>query len=99
MIEETLKEIIVELQKTNRLLASLLPKDKTFKGKDKLLSVRQFAETHKAFTIGALRHLIFFEETNGLKEHKVLKRLGRKILIDVEKFFQWVELPRKGNMY
>ena len=54
-------------------------------------TVRQFAETHKAFTMGGLRALIFNERCNGLAESGAIVRVGRKVLIDEEKFFSWIE--------
>jgi hypothetical protein len=38
---------------------------------------------------GGLRHLIFFAKTNGFD--RVIKRAGRRVLIDETAFFQWVE--------
>ena len=38
---------------------------------------------------GGLRHLIFFSEVNGF--NRVIKRVGRRVLIDEAEFFQWVE--------
>jgi len=42
---------------------------------------------------GTLRYLIFHSETNGFK--KVIKRIGRRILLDEKAFFQWVEEQNK----
>ena len=55
-----------------------------------LLTVPQFAEQYAAFSVGGLRWQIFNSEKNGLKEAGAIIRIGRKILIDVEKYFQWV---------
>lgn len=38
--------------------------------------------------IGGLRHLIFHAESNGF--NKVIKRVGRRVLIDEQAFFEWV---------
>jgi hypothetical protein len=38
-----------------------------------------------------LRHQIFNEEKNGLKESGAIIRLGKKILVDEVKFFAWIE--------
>lgn len=64
-----------------------------------LLTVRQFSDKHPAFTQGAIRNLIFLAESrktsrgtiqgNGL--NIALVRIGRKLLIDEEKFFQWID--------
>lgn len=64
-----------------------------------LLTVRQFSEKHPAFPQGSLRNLVFLSENrktskgvikgNGLNISLV--RIGRKLLIDEDKFFQWIE--------
>jgi hypothetical protein len=38
---------------------------------------------------GGIRHLIFHSKTNGF--HKVIKKVGRRVLIDEAAFFRWVE--------
>ena len=38
---------------------------------------------------GGLRHLVFHADRNGFD--KVVKRAGRRVLIDEEAFFEWVE--------
>lgn len=55
-----------------------------------LLTVRQFSEKHPAFPVGGLRFRIFHEDENGMKAAKVVVRDGRKILLDEEKFFDWL---------
>jgi hypothetical protein len=54
-----------------------------------LLTVKQFAEHHPAFSEASLRYHIFHEETNGLSS--ALVRVGRKILIKEDAFFDWIE--------
>lgn len=64
-----------------------------------LLTVRQFSERHPAFSQGSLRNLIFLSKArktsrgmlsgNGLD--KALIRLGKKILIDEQRFFEWLD--------
>lgn len=64
-----------------------------------LLTVRQFAEKHPAFTQGSLRNLIFNAQPRVTRKATIpgngfdacLVRVGRKILIDQEKFFAWVD--------
>ncbi len=63
------------------------------------LTVRQFAEKHQAFPQGSLRNLIFHAsprhssqgriDGNGLET--ALIRIGRKVLINEARFFEWVE--------
>ena len=56
-----------------------------------LKSVAQFCEAYPAFTIGSMRNMLFYEDLNGLKTCGATKRLGRKILIDCDKFFEWLD--------
>lgn len=64
-----------------------------------LLTVRQFAEKHPAFSQGSLRNLIFNAQPRISRKAAIpgngfdlcLVRLGRKILIDEEKFFEWLD--------
>lgn len=70
-----------------------------------LLAVRQFADKHPAFPQGSLRNLIFLAESrkttkgtitgNGLDV--ALVRIGRKVLIDESKFFQWIDAQQEGK--
>lgn len=65
-----------------------------------LFTVEQFSKAQPAFTVSALRNLIFKAETrqstkgeipgNGLIECGAIIRIGRKILIDEQLFFGWV---------
>jgi len=55
------------------------------------LTVNQFCERHPAFKLGGVRHNIFHEKTNGLAESGAIVRNGRRILINEEKFFDWLE--------
>lgn len=70
-----------------------------------LLTVRQFSDKHLAFTQGSLRNLIFLSDNrktsrgiiqgNGL--NVALVRIGRKLLIDEAKFFQWIDEQQGGD--
>ena len=60
-----------------------------------LRTVRQFVAEHPAFTMGGIRNYIYFEEFNGLKACGVIKRIGCKILIDVDAFFRWIDTQNK----
>lgn len=42
---------------------------------------------------GGLRHLVFHSKTNGFD--KVVKRVGKKVLIDEKAFFEWVQEQNK----
>lgn len=54
-----------------------------------LLTVKQFAAKHAAFSEASLRYHIFNEKNNGLS--CALIRVGRKILIKENEFFEWIE--------
>jgi len=41
--------------------------------------------------VRAIRHNIFFEDTNGLKESGAIVRNGERILIHEKRFFAWIE--------
>ena len=70
-----------------------------------LLTVRQFSEKHPAFSQGSLRNLIHLSSErysstgeipgNGLG--MALVRIGRKLLLDEAKFFQWIELQNQAG--
>jgi hypothetical protein len=65
-----------------------------------LHTTRQFSSKHLAFTQPALRNLIWKAQRrqstkgeipgNGLIEAGAIVRIGRKVLIDEERFFDWV---------
>jgi hypothetical protein len=65
-----------------------------------VFTVEQFAERNPAFTAPAIRNLVFKADTrhssrgpisgNGLLECGAIIRIGRKVLIDETKFFDWV---------
>jgi hypothetical protein len=62
-----------------------------------LSTVNQFTAKHPAFTTGGLRALIFNEDSNGLAKSGAIVRIGRKVLINEEKFFGWIEAQNGGK--
>ncbi len=54
-------------------------------------SIKQYAELEPAFTEASLRHFIFHGDKNGLNKSGAISRLGKKVLIHVEKFQAWIE--------
>lgn len=56
-----------------------------------LFTIKQFCEKHKAFKEAGIRHQVFYKETNGMKKSGAIVRNGRRVLIDEEKFFQWIK--------
>lgn len=59
----------------------------------KFATVAQLAQCEKAFSAAALRALIFNAKRNGLEP--AIRRLGRRVLIDVPAFREWVD--REGG--
>ena len=55
-----------------------------------LLTVSQFNQKHPAFPVGGIRHRIFNAKQNGMDSAGVLVRNGRRILINEERFFDWL---------
>ena len=67
-----------------------------------LLTVRQLAERHPAFTEPALRNLIFKASRDQPVPNKValeaaLRRIGRRVLIDEGGFLEWVDTCNGGK--
>jgi hypothetical protein len=52
-------------------------------------TVKDMNKYYPAFKESTIRNLIFNEETNGFK--RCIRRIGKKILIDLTKFEQWVD--------
>ncbi len=55
----------------------------------RFIPVSAWPEIHPWPPIGGLRHLIFNAKHNGM--HKVIRRVGRRVLIDEAAFFEWVD--------
>lgn len=56
-----------------------------------LSTVPQFSQKHPAFPEGGLRWQIFNSKTNGLDQAGAILRVGRKVLIDEDRYFAWVD--------
>lgn len=56
-----------------------------------LYSVKQFAQENPAFSESSLRWMLFNSGTNGLLKSGAIIRNGRRILIDSDKFFAWLQ--------
>jgi hypothetical protein len=63
----------------------------------RLIPVTKWNQFHLWPTEAALRFYIFNAEFNG--SENVVKRVGRRILIDEEAFFVWVEKRNQGEKY
>ena len=54
-----------------------------------LVTVQQLCQRTPAFKEQTIRQLLFDRHSNGLD--KVVRHLGRKLLIDEEQFFEWID--------
>jgi hypothetical protein len=52
------------------------------------LTVKQLVAKYPWLTLGGVRHFLFFSKQNGLDV--AIKRMGRKVLIDEDRFFKWI---------
>ena len=57
--------------------------------KTRLIPAVDWDQHHAWPPIGGLRHLIFNSESNGFGS--VVRRVGRRVLIDEAAFFVWVD--------
>ena len=55
-----------------------------------LLTVRQLSQKHPVFPEGGIRHRIFHAKENGLEGSGAIVRNGRRVLIDEERWFDWL---------
>ena len=69
-----------------------------------LSTVRQFSEKNPAFSQGSIRNLIHLSTERYSSKGKIpdkgldmaLIRIGRKIIIDDQKFFQWIDAQNRA---
>jgi hypothetical protein len=54
----------------------------------RLIPIGKWNEFHAWPPQGGLRHLVFYANTNGFD--KVIRRVGRRILIDENSYFEWI---------
>lgn len=76
---------------------SLLTKEsisKDVQPKERLIPVSKWNNYYDYPPIGGLRSLIFNAKNNGF--NKVIRRIGRRVLINENKFFEWVEETNKN---
>lgn len=59
------------------------------------IPLTQWPKYHPWPSIGGLRHLVFFAKTNGFE--KVIRRAGRRILLDEQAFFQWLNQQNENG--
>ncbi|MBF8274062.1 MAG: hypothetical protein HW380_3167 [Magnetococcales bacterium] len=71
--------------------------EKTFPGSPatRLIPLTQWPNFHPWPPVGGLRHLVFHENSNGF--NAVVKRVGRRVLLDEKAFFTWMEVQNAGG--
>ena len=70
-----------------------------------IFTVRQFSERHPAFSEASLRWLIFTAHSPdpdqnagaGMEEAGAIRRVGRRVLLDEDRFFQWLDGKIDGS--
>lgn len=63
---------------------------------ENLYTVRQFSEKFKFVSQSSLRYLIFNADLNGFG--RVIKRIGRKVLLDATAFDTWLKETNQENI-
>ncbi len=61
----------------------------------RLIPLSKWNEYHDYPSVSGLRHLVFFAKDNGFDI--VLKRIGKRIYIDEQAFFSWVDKSKELN--
>lgn len=61
----------------------------------RLIPLSKWNDYHPWPPKGGLRHLVFYEKTNGFE--KVVRRCGRRVLIDEAAFFAWVSSQNRST--
>ena len=59
----------------------------------RLIPVTRWTQFHPWPSVAGMRHLIFHAESNGF--HAVLRRVGRRVLVDEQAFFAWADRRAK----
>lgn len=73
-----------------------LSKEVEEKPNSRLIPVTKWNYYYDYPPIGGLRHLIFNENRNGF--NKVIRRVGRRVLIKEDEFFKWIEEINPKNL-
>lgn len=60
------------------------------------IPVTNWEKYHEWPRLGGMRHLIFNRHKNGLDQFDVIKKIGKRVLIDEVAFFDWVANQGKG---
>ena len=77
---------------TEKISEDLLSVNKT-----RYIPVTNWEKHHEWPRLGGLRNLIFNRHTNGFDKHGVVKKIGKRVLIDEAAFFAWVASEGGSN--
>ncbi len=61
----------------------------------RLIPLTEWPNHHAWPPLGGLRHLAFNAKQNGFE--RCIRRAGRRVLIDEDQFFQWIEEQNSGG--
>jgi hypothetical protein len=76
----------------------LLLKPNSQNTNEKFVTIKRLCEIYPAFTVGTIRAMLFSNKWNIVAACE--KRIGKKILIDVQAFEEWIKKPKhKGEEY
>jgi hypothetical protein len=65
--------------------------------KRRIIPLTQWNQYHPWPNNSGLRHLVFNADTNGF--NKVIRRAGRRVLIDEPAFFEWLDTQSEGSKH
>ena len=61
----------------------------------RVIPLTKWNDFHPWPPLGGLRHLVFHADSNGFA--RVVKRAGRRVLIDEAAFFKWLDDNNNGG--
>lgn len=61
-----------------------------------ILTINDFCKKHSFLTPSALRNKIFFGSQNKMDEFKVTVKLGKRVYINENNFFLWLDAMNGG---
>ncbi|MCV6599597.1 MAG: DNA-binding protein [Alphaproteobacteria bacterium] len=56
-----------------------------------LMTIKDFSKKHTFISESALRNKVFYAEENGMQKMGVIKKLGKRVYIEENCFFQWLD--------
>lgn len=84
--------------RNNRIRSSIMTQN-FIQRSSRLIPLTSWNKYHEWPPLGGLRHLVFHAKATGFD--KVVKRVGRRVLIDEQAFFAWAEIRNQqlGGVY